>query len=258
MADTYDIVFPFSLAGEAQDTGAQVLIEEQQAKWLLLDARISLVVVVPVATGDIAGFAFSDDDGDGTQTSPESGVAGVELLVTDSEATPYTVFTDANGLWNLTDLPVGTVTVAVVAAPANFNIGNINTEYPFVDTISETTPLDAPELDMVPLTGGVTGVVYDDQNASGTLNAGEPGIQGVELQVTDSALVNHQVFTDVNGLWTVLALPAGAATVSIIDTTASFEEGNEAANYPYNFTVTLGTPHQAPALDLVASGGGGA
>ena len=58
------------------------------------------------------------------------------------------------------------------------------------------------------------GVVYEDTNGNGTQDAGEPGIVGVDVTITDSEGRIQTLVTDVNGTYSV-TVPAGDALVDI-------------------------------------------
>ncbi|WP_105017668.1 SdrD B-like domain-containing protein [Nonlabens tegetincola] len=58
-------------------------------------------------------------------------------------------------------------------------------------------------------TGTVTGVVYNDVNGNGTQDAGEPGIENVEVTITDSAGQAVTVQTDATGTYTAQVAAPG-------------------------------------------------
>ena len=69
----------------------------------------------PVPLGVIAGTVFQDDNGDGIQQIGEAGIAGVEITLTGTDVfgnpVETTVLTDANGVYEFTELNAGTYSV---------------------------------------------------------------------------------------------------------------------------------------------------
>ncbi|WP_272024160.1 SdrD B-like domain-containing protein, partial [Olleya namhaensis] len=56
---------------------------------------------------------FEDINGDGVQDPGEEGIAGVDVTITDVDGNETTVTTDADGIWEATDIPVGDTVVDV-------------------------------------------------------------------------------------------------------------------------------------------------
>jgi hypothetical protein len=83
------------------------------------------------------------------------------------------------------------------------------------------TPLAPP--------GIAAGIVYEDSNANGTQDAGEPGIAGVTVTVTDVSGKRHSLTTDENGNYAV-KVPPGDVIIDIDD-----------ATLPQGFIQTEGT-----------------
>ena len=63
--------------------------------------------------GTLTGHVFQDDDGDGTQDAGEPDLAGVDVVITDSQSGSHTVTTDASGDWSATGVPGGMSSVDV-------------------------------------------------------------------------------------------------------------------------------------------------
>ena len=67
-------------------------------------------------------------------------------------------------------------------------------------------------------TGTVSGVVFNDPNGNGIQEAGELGLSGVSVEVTDANGVLQTVTTDANGNW-MATVPAGSTSVDVDDAT---------------------------------------
>ncbi len=90
-----------------------------------------------------------------------------------------------------------------------------------------------------PPTGGLTGLVYLDDNENSAQDVGEsPYLTPIEMVITDADSVVHTVMTSaVTGDWSVANLPLGNATVDA--NAASIPAGFEASaeNYPVTIAV---------------------
>jgi hypothetical protein len=71
-----------------------------------------------------------------------------------------------------------------------------------------------------PQEGTVSGHIYEDTNGDGTQDAGEPGLAGVDVVITDSQAGTRTVTTDANGDYSAI-VPAGSTTVDVDETTLS-------------------------------------
>jgi hypothetical protein len=68
-----------------------------------------------------------------------------------------------------------------------------------------------------PASGGVCGTVFNDVNHDGIQEAGEPGLPGVEVTVTDSTTnTTFPVFTDANGFYQTYVAPGDTVTTSVV------------------------------------------
>ncbi|MEJ2270309.1 MAG: SdrD B-like domain-containing protein [Desulfobulbaceae bacterium] len=66
--------------------------------------------------------------------------------------------------------------------------------------------------------GTVSGHIYEDTNGDGTQDAGEPGLAGVVVEITDSLAGTRTVTTDGNGDYSA-TVPAGSTTVDVDEAT---------------------------------------
>merc|ERR1711974_134979 len=72
-------------------------------------------------------------------------------------------------------------------------------------------------------TGTLSGVVFNDENNNGIQDAGELGLPGVDVVITDMDGNIQTVMTDANGNWTATVVE-GDATVDVDETT--LEDGS--------------------------------
>ena len=87
--------------------------------------------------------------------------------------------------------------------------------------------------------GTITGTVYNDLNGNGIQDAGEPGIPGVDIEVTDALGNTQTVTTDANGDYTAEVI-AGTATVDIDETSLPVDSVQTGGTDPTDVNVTAG------------------
>ncbi len=138
----------------------------------------------------------------------------------------YTV--DPDGKLTFTPLPSFTGTTTPIPYTVRDDQGN--TSSPGLITVNVGAPTK----------GDVTGIVFRDDNRDGTQQPSELGIAGVEVKVTDKNGVTQTVTTDANGKYTAVGVPAGTATVDVVESTL-----------PAGVTQTAGTD---PSPVIVVAG----
>lgn len=152
----------------------------------------------------IGDYVWEDKNGNGIQESGEPGIAGVTVTLTGTKGdgtsiTPITVTTGTNGSYQFTNLAPGTYTVTFTKP--------VNTVTTTVDQggddskdsdASTTTGAAAPvtvqsgetnnTIDAGYLKSASLGdFVWEDLNANGVQDAGEPGISGVTVRLEDAS-----------------------------------------------------------------------
>ncbi|MFN8356788.1 MAG: SdrD B-like domain-containing protein [Spirosomataceae bacterium] len=162
----------------------------------------------------IGDFVWKDKNNNGVQDAGEVGVPGVtvELYKTDANGTPIggafkTTTTDANGFYSFTQLASGDYKVKFIV-PANMDMGLTQKDQGGDDTKDSDAGTDGftpkitinangtgidknnPTVDagLVQFYGSIGDFVWKDFNANGQQDGGEPGVQGitVELYKTDT------------------------------------------------------------------------
>ncbi|MFK7957536.1 MAG: beta strand repeat-containing protein [Lysobacterales bacterium] len=166
--------------------------------------------------GTVNGVIYEDTNGNGVQDPGEPGIAGVEVVITDSAGGTQTVNTDASGSYSA-PVPAGDTTLDITEAtlPANFT----RTEGTDPTVVTVPTGGSASDVDgFQPDPGTVSGVIYEDTNGNGVQDPGEPGIPGVEVIITDSTGGTQTVTTDGTGGYSA-NVPPGSTTLDINDST---------------------------------------
>ncbi len=216
-------------------------------------------------TGSLGDFVWLDLDADGVQDSGEPGIPSVDLtatwagfdgtLGTDDDVDYGTVTTDADGLYTVEDLPAGDVRVTVVT-----------TTLP--DGLEATYDLDGDEDDTavrelaagedatdVDFGYGGTATVGDfvwfDIDGDGVQDLDEPGLGGVDVEVTwwgfdgvfgggpGSDDITVTTTTGPAGGYLVEGVPAGRVRVTVDDDTLP---GDVVPTFDLD---GIGTPHTA-------------
>ena len=192
-----------------------------------------------VLTGTISGTKFNDLNGNGVRDAGEPGLAGVTITrtgsINDPAGAPLSTTTDASGNFSFT-VPFGVFTLSETV-PAGF----AQTAPPAPGTISSTIHFaQRTQTGLLfgnrPLTATITGLKFNDLNGNGIRDAGEPGLSGVTIRVTDAAGGVRTATTDATGAFSFTGLPAGAYVVSEIVPTGFIQTAPAA---PGTFTPTL-------------------
>ncbi|MFK8025610.1 MAG: SdrD B-like domain-containing protein [Ilumatobacter sp.] len=176
-----------------------------------------------------------DFDRDGAQDPGEPGLPGLTVTASGPAGLVFTTTTDANGDYLFTDIPDGDWTVVVSAVPAGFEQTYDASGSQTVST-STTSIRDQELLQDFGYVGtsSLGDRVWIDTNADGVQDAGEPGIEGVDVELTWAgpdgvfATSDDVVFvdtTDADGVYGFDGLPAGEYTVQVVETDPDFPAG---------------------------------
>ncbi len=176
-------------------------------------------------SGCIHGIVWYDADENGVQDAGEEGIPGVTVIITDDKGNVIAeLITDESGRYSVCDLGPGNYTVTETDPPGYIsttsNVVNI-TLPPGADGEANFGDVEPP-----PETGCLEGIVWFDANHNGVQGAGEPGIEGVTVEVypdfdmdgvPDSADPIHVLVTDLNGDYEVCGLQPGQYIVRETD-----------------------------------------
>lgn len=235
-------------------------------------------VTTLVTAASIGDYVFADANGNGLQDPGETGVAGEQVQLLDARGTPTAVVTtDGSGHYLFDGLAPGDYTVAFTQ-PASGMAFTRPMAGGTPDTAIDSDPAVATgRTPVVPLTAGtpdtsidagiitlgsLAGEVYGDNDASGTLNAGDTGIAGVTVTVTGtddlgaavsaattSAAASTAPGSPAVGTYSFPWLRPGTYTVTVTQATVP------ASYHPGSTTAPAGTPGTATLTGLTLTPG---
>jgi len=213
-------------------------------------------------TGSLAGNVYRDDNNDGVQDAGEPGLAGVVVTLTGTDAngtiTPVTATTDANGHYQFTGLLSGGAYTITETQPAAYGDGQDragtaggDATVPDVTSgVQITAAQDAAGYNFGELGGSVTGTVFSDLNKDGALEAGEPGIGAVPVELIDShGVIVGTTTSAADGKYAFTGLAAGDYTVA--ETQPAAYGPNSPASVP--LTVPAGGMNTANFAEITGS-----
>ena len=164
-------------------------------------------------TGNIYGMIFEDSNYNGQKDANESGITGIDVIITDSEGNTHIVTTDTNGNYSLTDLPEGSATIEVNETTLPENAGLTIGENPNTVEISTDTSIDAG-IDGYAITA-LHGTIFSDDNGNGIQDNGEVGVENIHIIITDANGNDYDVYTDNVGNYMLKDIPSGQTHVEV-------------------------------------------
>lgn len=195
-------------------------------------------------SSSLSGSVYIDVDDDGVRQPGEAGIENVLITLSGTTANgddictlraamapalPCTATTDANGDYRFDDLPAGTYVLTETQPSAyvdgrespgtpagsvnNASFGNGTAENR-ISAIPLGAGVDGTDYDFGERATGIAGRVWLDRDRDGTIDAGEPGIEGVTITLRDSGgNVVATTTTDADGHYQFDGLPLGDYTV---------------------------------------------
>ncbi|MGD1808903.1 SdrD B-like domain-containing protein, partial [Dapis sp. BLCC M126] len=207
-------------------------------------------------TGSIGDTIFRDDNADGDQDAGEEGISGVEVRLTDKgddgvfgtddDVVIGTETTDADGKYLFDGLDAGNYQVEVLnnngaldgldqtADPdGTLDNGSMVELAQGEDNLDQDFGYDAP-------TGSIGDTIFRDDNADGDQDAGEEGISGVEVRLTDKGddgvfgtdddVVIGTETTDADGKYLFDGLDAGNYQVEVLNNNGALDGLDQTAD----------------------------
>lgn len=186
----------------------------------------------------IAGRVWLDANDNGSVDAGESGIAGVTIELTGTDANgpvSRTATTDATGMFSFGTLapgvytlreptqPTGTLNGRTIAGTIGGSTSGTATNVATLPSAISTITLGVGQNSVANLfgeipTGSIAGRVYGDNNNNGSIDAGETGLAGVTLTLSGTddlgAPVNLTTTTAADGSYTFASLRPGTYAVT--------------------------------------------
>jgi hypothetical protein len=178
--------------------------------------------------GGISGTVFVDDNGNGTRDPDEAGLAGVTVAL--NGAPGATATSGADGVYEFSGLLAGAYQVAAPEPAAGLALG---TPTPLAALVAAGQ--DVAGLDFGYVAGRIAGMAFVDGNGNGLMDAGEPGLGGVEISLGGASSGVTQTAT--SGGFAFGGLGAGGYTVAAPDSIGGMSRDTDS---PIEVTLTAG------------------
>lgn len=213
-----------------------------------------------ILRGDVGDFVWFDQNNNGLQDDgTSSGVNGVDVIIecirtldgslwTMTFTTANSPVTGLSGWYNFNSVPAGSCMAYVDPAtvPSHLVISSLACGGPLDFVIGEgPTGNNNKNIDFClvlsspPGTGAIGDFIWCDLDNDGIQDPGEPGVEGVVVNLVCSGGHSATQMTDVNGLYLFTGVPVGVVCTVSVDP-ASFPPDKEpGTNCPTVHTVTI-------------------
>jgi len=160
----------------------------------------------------IGDFVWNDLNGDGVQDSGEPGIAGVTLDLVDAggETVLDTQTTDSSGAYDFTGLPGGSYQAMVTDTNGVLTTFEFTTAHPATVNLVAGQDFNGADFGFQQGTASIGDFVWNDLNGDGVQDAGEPGIDGVTLDLIEDANANGVADAGEHVLATATTMGGGA------------------------------------------------
>jgi YVTN family beta-propeller protein len=182
--------------------------------------------------GSITGLVYNDSNHNGKYDPGEQGLAGWNIVLTNSKGSSTVATSVINGSFKFTNLEPGVYTISEVqwtgytnTSPLSMNatlmpgqVLNVTTTYGLFGNAR---------------LGSIIGLVYNDLNHNGKYDAGEPGLAGWNLVLTNSKGSSTVATSVINGSFTFNNMKPGNYTIYEV------QWGGYTNTSPLSMNVTL-------------------
>ena len=174
----------------------------------------------------VTGFVYIDNNANGVFDGPDTGIADVDVTVTDSVGNTQIVQTEADGSWSAFLTVPGDVTSSIDLAdpdfPFTFTAQTEGTNPTISTNVAVLGQSNFTENDGFTSGGTIRGRLYLDNNGNGTFDAGDTPVPDVDYTVTDVLGRVETYTTDATGFFVTNTVPSANAIVKIDETDPEF------------------------------------
>ena len=212
----------------------------------------------------ISGNVYLDQNRDKTKDSGDIPQSGITVNLVDASGTVVaTTTTDADGNYSFTGLGDGTYTVQVDKTGPLASTEQTEDPSGNGDSRSQAITFTRSDPDVTNVNFGyaedytISGTVYYDKDRSQTLNNGEPGFDGVTVNLLDEAGATVvTTTTKADGTYSFAKLPAGKYTVKVepSDLLKKLEQTEDPDGTKDNTSGVVQVNHDNPSVQNVNFG----
>lgn len=160
----------------------------------------------------IIGRVYRDSDRDATLDTNEAGIVAVTITLHSGGSIVATTTTDADGRYTFTNIPAGRYSVEETQPPGH------GSSTPDAVTVDLTAGGTTPTINFGDTVGSLAGLAYNDTNNNGVMDAGEPPIPDVSVQLNGTDARGNPVtlntVADRNGRYRFSDLVGGTYSVT--------------------------------------------
>jgi protocatechuate 3,4-dioxygenase beta subunit len=172
--------------------------------------------------GSISGYKYEDLDADGVLDDKEPGFAGMTIKLMVGASEKYSTVTDGNGKFKFDSVEPGTYDVEEILSSVPGSLTKLPTKISGVVVVSgQETVLNEQkgEFFLNYKLGSLSGYKYEDLNANGKWDTGEPGFSGVTIKLMQKGVEKGSAVTAADGKFEFKNLEPGTYDIEeILDT----------------------------------------
>ena len=196
----------------------------------------------------VRGVVYEDSDDDGVQDAGEPGIAGVTVTLTGTAT--VTTQTVADGQFVFANLGPGTYQITETQPSGYLNgvnatngsvgtVGTVGTDSITDIVVGTIDSTDSYSFGDVPQ-AAVSGVVYDDLNANGVRDVGEPGIAGAQVSLSGHSTAGP-LTTGADGAYVFDGLEPGTYTLTSTEASGYLDAFETAGTAGGNVSTVSGS-----------------
>lgn len=199
-------------------TDGTVIIKLGAQDDFTIDAGLVLLPPPRVALGD---YVWEDTNGNGQQEDGEPGIPNVQVTLRHPDNSTSSTTTDGHGLYTFSNLLPNTTYVVTFATPSGYTPTSANTGSDTSDSdplngqvivplgVNDDLTIDAGFVRPAPMPASLGDLVWEDSNANGRQERGEPPIANVTVTLAGADGSIATTATDANGIYTFTNLLPG-------------------------------------------------